>query len=129
MLHHLGVFMGTEFELAYREPHEIWEDSRLSQLCRRALTEPGAQLQMDADSFEAKLRSWADEHRRAARTAGRTPGVKHPLLCVAVDFIREAWGPVVPVVVDRPFDESGGVAESDSDGGRTSRSGLSRRHI
>jgi hypothetical protein len=57
---------------------------------------------MDAGSFQAKLQSWADEHRLAARTAGRRPGVKHPLLCVSIDFIRDAWGPVVPVVVDRP---------------------------
>ena len=103
VLHHLGVFMGRDFELVFREPHDTWEDYRLSQLCRRALTVPGAQLQMDADSFRAKLRSWADEHRHAARTAGRPPGVKQPLLCVGLDFIRDAWGPVVPVVVDRPF--------------------------
>jgi hypothetical protein len=102
VLHHLGVFMGADFVWAYRGPHETWEDSLLSKLCVRAFTEPGAQLQMDARSFEANLRSWADNHRRAARIARRRPGVKHPLLCVAMDFIRDACGPVVPVVVDRP---------------------------
>src|ERR1700760_4277093 len=102
VLHHLGVFMGANFVWAYRGPHETWEDSHLSQLCVRAFTEPGAQLQMDPQSLVANLRSWADSHRRAARTAGRRPGVKHPLLCVAMDFMREACGPVVPVVVDRP---------------------------
>ena len=105
VLHHLGVFMGAGFDWAYREPHETWEDSRLRRLCGRAFSEPGGQLQMDADSLKAKLRSWADDHRRAAHSAGCRPGVKHPLLCVAVDFIREAWGPVVPVVVDRPFEK------------------------
>jgi hypothetical protein len=102
VLHHLGVFMGADFVWAYRGPHETWEDSRLSKLCVRAFSEPGAQLQMDAGSFQAKLQSWADEHRRAAHAAGQRPGVKHPLLCVSIDFIRDAWGPVVPVVVDRP---------------------------
>jgi hypothetical protein len=102
VLHHLGVFMGADFVWAYRGPHETWEDSHLSKLCVRAFTEPGAQLQIDARSFEAQLRSWADGHRGAARIAGRRPGVKHPLLCVAMDHIREACGPVVPVVVDRP---------------------------
>src|SRR5271155_331844 len=102
VLRHLGVLMGTEFDWNYRELHDTWEDSSLSQLCRKAFTEPGAQLQMDARSLEAKLRSWADSHRRAARAAGRRPGVKHPLLCVAMDFVREAWGPVVPLVVERP---------------------------
>jgi hypothetical protein len=102
VLHHLGVFMGADFVWAYRGPHETWEDSHLSKLCVRAFTEPGAQLQMDARSFEAQLRIWADNHRGAARIAGRRPGVKHPLLCVAMDHIREACGPVVPVVVDRP---------------------------
>jgi hypothetical protein len=58
-----------------------------------------------ADFFRAKLRGWADEHRRAARIAGRRPGAKDPLLCVAVDFIRAAWDPVVPVVVDRPVEQ------------------------
>lgn len=103
VLHHLGVFMGADFVWAYRGPYETWEDSHLSKLCVRAFTEPGAQLQMDAESFEANLRSWADDHRRAARLAGRRPGVKHPLLCVAVEYVREACGPVVPVVVDRPL--------------------------
>ncbi len=102
VLQHLGVFMGADFVWAYRGPHETWEDSHLSKLCVRAFTEPGAQLQIDARSFEAQLRIWADNHRGAARIAGRRPGVKHPLLCVAMDFIRDAWGPVVPVVVDRP---------------------------
>ncbi len=102
VLHHLGVFMGADFVWAYRGPHETWEDSFLSKLCVRAFTEPGAQLRVDARSFEAQLRIWADNHRGAARIAGRRPGVKHPLLCVAMDYIREAWGPVVPVVVDRP---------------------------
>jgi hypothetical protein len=102
VLHHLGVFMGSDFVWAYRGPHETWEDSHLSKLCVRAFTEPGAQLQMDARSFAANLRSWADSHRGAARVEGRRAGVKHPLLCVAMDFVREACGPVVPVVVDRP---------------------------
>jgi hypothetical protein len=103
VLHHLGVFMGTGFDWSYRPPHETWEDSRINQLCRKAFSVPGGKLQMNADSFQAELRSWADGHRRAARIAGCRPGVKQPLLCVAVDFIRDAWGPVMPVVVDRPF--------------------------
>ena len=100
VLHHLGVFMGANFAWAYRGPHETWEDSHLSKLCVRAFTEPGAQLQMDPQALVANLRGWADSHRGAARTAGRRPGVKHPLLCVAMDFVREACGPVVPVVVE-----------------------------
>jgi hypothetical protein len=102
VLHHLGVFMGADFVWAYRGPHETWEDSHLSKLCVRAFSEPGAQLQIDPGSLVANLRRWADSHRGAARAAGRRPGVKHPLLCVAMDFMREACGPVVPVVVDRP---------------------------
>ena len=105
VLNHLGVFMGTEFSLAYRELTQSWEDSGLRQLCSRAFIEPGDQLQMDPHSFEVKLRSWADQHRRAARAAGQRPGAKDPCLCLAVDFIREAWGPIVPVVVDRPFEK------------------------
>jgi hypothetical protein len=103
VLHHLGVYMGTEFSLAYRELNETWEDSGLRQLCFRAFSEPGDQLQLDASVFEAKLRGWADYHRRAARLAGRPPGAKDPCLCLAMNFVRDAWGPVVPVVVDRPF--------------------------
>lgn len=103
VLHHLGVYMGTEFSLAYRGLEETWEDSRLRQLCSRAFSEPGDLLQLNASVFEAKLRSWADHHRRVARLAGRPPGAKDPCLCLAVDFIRDSWGPIVPVVVDRPF--------------------------
>ena len=44
VLHHLDVFMGAEFDWAYREPHETWEDSRLSRLCGRAFSVPGGQL-------------------------------------------------------------------------------------
>jgi len=105
VLHHLGVFMGANFTWAYREMHETWEDSQLRQLCVRAFGEPGTELQMDAHSFEAKLRSWADHHRRAARKAGRRPGAKDPILCLAINFLYDAWGPIVPVVVDRPFDK------------------------
>jgi tetratricopeptide (TPR) repeat protein len=103
VLHHLGVFMGTEFSLASRELSESWEDLGLHQLCSRAFSEPGDQLQMDPSSFQMKLRRWADDHRHAARMAGRRPGAKDPCLCLAIDFLRDAWGPIVPVVVDRPF--------------------------
>jgi hypothetical protein len=105
VLHHLGVFMGADFVWAHRGPHETWEDSRLSQLCVRAFSGPGDQLQMDAGSFRAKVQSWADEHRRAARMAGRRPGAKDPLLCLAIDVIHDAGIPIVPVVVDRPVEK------------------------
>jgi hypothetical protein len=93
VLHHLGVFMRTEFSLAARGLTESWEDLGLHQLCGRAFSEPGDQLQMDAGSFQMKLRSWADDHRRAGRLAGRPPGAKDPCLCLAVEFIRDAWAP------------------------------------
>jgi len=102
VLHHLGVLMGTRFDVAVRELQDTWEDADLSLLCRRAFSTPGAQLQWDPATVEAKFRSWADDHRRAARAAGRRPGVKHPVLCAAVDLINSAWGPIVPVVVERP---------------------------
>ncbi len=102
VLHHLGVLMGTRFDVGIRELDDTWEDTDLSLLCRRAFSEPRGQLLMDPHTVRGKLRDWADNHRRAARIAERRPGVKHPALCVAVDHIREAWGPFVPVVVDRP---------------------------
>ncbi|MFZ3315480.1 MAG: hypothetical protein WA259_02510, partial [Mycobacterium sp.] len=102
VLHHLGVLMGTRFDVGVRELDDTWEDTDLSLLCRRAFSEPGGQLLMDVHSLRVKLRDWAVNHRRAARIAERRPGVKHPALCIAVDHIREAWGPLVPVVVDRP---------------------------
>lgn len=102
VLHHLGVLMGTRFDVGVRELDDTWEDSDLSLLCRRAFSEPDGQLLMDAHTLRVKLRDWAVNHRRAARSAERRPGVKHPALCVAVDHIREAWGPLVPVVVNRP---------------------------
>jgi tetratricopeptide (TPR) repeat protein len=103
VLHHLGVFMGTEFGASYRELQQNWEEAELGQLCRRAVNARSGQLQMEPHVFQEKLRIWADGHRRAARAAGRRPGVKHPLLCVAIDLLDDAWGPIVPVVVDRPF--------------------------
>src|SRR6201996_8259317 len=102
VLHHLGVFMGTRLDVGVRELDDTWEDTDLSLLCRRAFSEPGGQLLMDVHALRAKLRDWAVSHRNAARSAGRRPGVKHPALCIAVEHIREAWGPLVPVVVDRP---------------------------
>jgi hypothetical protein len=104
VLHHLGVFMGTAFYLHHPpyEPPDTWEDLGLAELCRRAFSEPGGQFHMDAASFEAELRRWANDHRRTARIARRRPGAKHPSLCLAVDFIQDAWDPVLPVVVDRP---------------------------
>jgi tetratricopeptide (TPR) repeat protein len=102
VLHHLGVFMGTRFDVGVRELDDTWEDSDLSLLCRRAFNEPSGQLLMDPNVLREKLRDWAVNHRRAANGAGRRPGVKHPSLCGAVDHIRDAWGPLVPIVVDRP---------------------------
>ena len=102
VLDHLGVLMGTRFDVGVRELDDTWEDSDLSLLCRRAFSEPGGQLLMDVQTLRVKLQEWAVNHRHAARTAERRPGVKHPALCHAVDHIREAWGPFVPVVVDRP---------------------------
>jgi hypothetical protein len=102
VLHHLGVLMGTRFAVGVRELDDTWEDMDLSLLCRRAFSEPSGQLLMDAHTLRVKLREWAVNHRHAARVAERRPGVKHPVLCIAVDHIREAWGPLVPVVVDRP---------------------------
>lgn len=104
VLHHLGVFMGAETFWTNREPHETWEERHLSLLCGHAFRAPGDRLAMDPDFFAAKLRGWADDHRRAARSAGRRPGAKDPLLCLAVDFLRDAWAPTVPVVVERPFE-------------------------
>jgi tetratricopeptide (TPR) repeat protein len=103
VLHHLGVFMGTRFDASYRELHQIWEDAEISALCRRAITLPSGEFQMEPVLFQEKLRIWADDHRRAAHIAGLRPGVKHPLLCLAVDLLADAWGPFAPVVVDRPF--------------------------
>ena len=103
VLHHLGVFMGADFVWTYRELDKSWEDTRLSQLCRRAFNERSLALQMNPGSFEAKLRSWAHHHYHAARIAGRRPGAKDPLLCLAIGFIIDAGIPMVPVVVDRPF--------------------------
>jgi hypothetical protein len=102
VLHHLGVMMGTRFDVGVRELDDTWEDSDLSLLCRRAFSEPGGQLLVDVHTLRVKLRDWAVNHRAAALIAERRPGVKHPALCIAVDHIREAWGPFVPVVVDRP---------------------------
>jgi tetratricopeptide (TPR) repeat protein len=103
VLNHLGVFMGTDFSYAFRELGETWEESALHRLCTNAFREPRGELIMAPSSLEAKLRSWADDHRRAASAEGRPPGVKLPMLFVAIDFIRAAWGPIVPVVVDRPL--------------------------
>ena len=44
VLHHLGVLMGTRFDVGVRELDDTWEDSDLSLLCRRAFSEPGGQL-------------------------------------------------------------------------------------
>ena len=103
VLHHLGVFMGAEFGASYRELQQNWEDAGIGQLCRRAVNAKSAQLQMEPHLFQDKLKIWADGHRRAARALDQRPGVKHPLLCAAIDLLDDAWGPIVPVVVDRPF--------------------------
>jgi len=103
VLHHLGVFMGSEFGASYRELQQNWEDAGIGQLCRRAVNAKSGQLQMEPHVFQEKLKIWADGHRHAARAVDQRPGVKHPLLCAAIDLLDDAWGPIVPVVVDRPF--------------------------
>lgn len=103
VLHHLGVYMGTNFDASYRELHQTWEDGDVSLLIRRAISMPGLQFQADPAKFQQHLRLWADRHRLAAGAMQQRPGVKHPLLCMAVDLLQGAWGPFTPVVVDRPL--------------------------
>lgn len=105
VLHHLGVFMGRQFHWTYRDAHETFEERHLSLLCGHAFGSPGDRLRIDKGYFEEKLHGWADRHRSAARAAGGRPGAKDPLLCVALDSIYAAWGPVTPIVVDRPFEK------------------------
>ena len=85
VLHHLGVFMGTEFGASYRELQQNWEDAEIGQLCRRAINAQSGQLQMEPHLFQEKLRIWADGHRRAARAAGRARASSTP--CCALRSI------------------------------------------
>jgi hypothetical protein len=105
VLHHLGIYMGTEFSIAYRELQQSWEEVGLHQLCLRAFSNPGDRLQIDPGVLKAALGTWAEQHRHAARAADRRPGAKDPALCLAVDFLRDAWHHIVPVVVDRPIEK------------------------
>ena len=65
VLHHLGVLMGTRFDVGVRELDDTWEDTDLSVLCRRAFSEPGGQLLMDAHTF---LKSFGCPSRPASAT-------------------------------------------------------------
>ena len=105
VLHHLGVFMGAEFGASYRELQQNWEDAG-----DRPIVPQGRQCKeraaSDGTSFVPGEAPKSGLMVIAAQPAPleHRPGVKHPLLCAAIDILDDgAWCPIVPVVVERPF--------------------------
>lgn len=99
MLHRLGVPMGGELKAATKcNPRGFFEDNQLAKICRASYVEPWLPEQTDYRWRIEQLRHWA---------CTRGPGIvgaKHPLLCLMVPEILEAWPAVKIVSVLRPVD-------------------------
>jgi len=104
VLHTLGVSMGERFRRPMKgNPKGTFEAVALGELCRSFFTEPGCLERQPHEKRVAGLRRWA-----ASRSAGNSPtiGAKHPLLCLMMTEMCEAWPGVRFVFCDRPPSES-----------------------
>jgi hypothetical protein len=102
VLHELGVCMGNSL---YEIPeHRYFEARQLVDICRRCFSEPDLAPLIERDARVALLRDWAQMRRRT--DANRVFGGKHPLLCLLVPELVEAWGDVLFVRTERPVEES-----------------------
>ncbi|MDH3584305.1 MAG: glycosyltransferase family 25 protein, partial [Phycisphaerae bacterium] len=89
ILHKLGVNMGGNFPRMVKD-YPTWEAEMLGNLCREFYKEPELAETSTYEQRVARLRDWANVRRRAC--AGEPCGGKHPLMCLMVPEILEAWG-------------------------------------
>ena len=104
VLHTLGVSMGRHFGKAKpSNPKGFYEASMLAQICRRSYKEPWMKPQNQYEQRVSLLRMWANNRRKELDNA--INGGKHPTMCLMGPEIKEAWGNVKWISVERPAAE------------------------
>jgi hypothetical protein len=105
VLHSLGVSMGEAFEPATPAYQRgSFEAKWLLQLCHALFCEESLVAISSKDKRIAGLREWRKMRNDSSPSAAI--GAKHPLLCMMIDEMVEAWPGVRFVFADRPIEES-----------------------
>lgn len=89
--HKLGVDMGASFFKSPGLGYETYEARQLAAWCRKAYKEPTLQETSTYEERVAYLREWKRSRQRAVGP-GVICGAKHPLLCLMIPELIEAWG-------------------------------------
>lgn len=112
VLARLGVFMGTDFQQTGEPDRPTHEDAALARLVRAHLDEPTGERMTEESLLVSELSQWHDQHVESAISRHAAPGAKHPLLCVIVDLLVEAWHPTLLIqVTRRPSDVVASLVE------------------
>jgi len=103
----LGAHLGKELSTGSKHnPKGFHEEPRLARLCRQMYTQPWLHESMDRPRRLAALASWFSMEMAEAGSQ-KLIGGKHPILCLLVDDVLEAWGDRTRfVLVRRPVEEA-----------------------
>jgi len=102
VLHSLGCSMGTGFQQSRACPKGTYEDDTLLQYLLQAIREE----KLTETSTRSERVAWLREYRKTREEPGWGIGLKHPLLCLVVGEMAEAWPDVRLIFIDRPIEES-----------------------
>ena len=115
MLHHLGVYMGSDFHRAVRYcPKGTYEDTGLWRICTTAYRPPFTDRRVPRLVLVGWLKPWVAIHQQKAQEQGKPAGFKHPLLCAMVGELVMLMPSLRIISVVRPLDESSRSLESTS---------------
>lgn len=106
VLNNLGIYMGAKFKPANKaNPKGFFEAQALAQICRQSFKEPWMRERVRKDRRTEQLKQWGDNRKREANAKKIVmAGGKHPTLCLMVEELVEAWGPMTKfVAVNRPL--------------------------
>jgi hypothetical protein len=105
--HALGAYVGRAVRTrSPQNPRGFYEAPLLAEYCRRMYAQPWLEELLDRQDRVTLLATW---FRVAMDEAGdrRVIGAKHPILCLLVDDVIEAWGRRTRFIfVTRPIEEA-----------------------
>jgi hypothetical protein len=107
MLHQAGIDMGAKFRSPDKSnPRGYFEAEELADLCRRIVVEPWLYRQVPYEETKALLRRWASDRCLAFKDEPPVFGGKHPLMCLLVHELVEAWENPYFICTDRPMEDT-----------------------
>lgn len=107
VLQRLGVALGAHLKAANaNNPTGFFEDDLLGEVCRNIFKEPWLVREVGSEEAIPLLRWWASKRCREVPKDSTYLGGKHPILCMLVPELIQAWDNPKFIVVDRTLEES-----------------------